>query len=123
MKVHIIDFEERKNKDGELFYTLTLEGDVEMVRSQASGRYYATAKRASVTSTFDEERCKQLKGSTMPGTIVKSECEPYEYTIPETGEVVMLNHTYEYQPVTDTQEDIENAVFERQNGLSTPQPA
>jgi hypothetical protein len=36
----------------------------------------------------------------MPGTIERVECDPYNYTVPETGEVVTLAHTYEYVPGT-----------------------
>ncbi|MDI9319817.1 MAG: hypothetical protein QM530_05000 [Phycisphaerales bacterium] len=34
----------------------------------------------------------------MPGSIAKIECEPYDYTLPETGEVIQLSHTYGYIP-------------------------
>jgi hypothetical protein len=30
--------------------------------------------------------------------VVKVECEAYEYTIKETGEVVELSHRWEYRP-------------------------
>ena len=32
----------------------------------------------------------------MPGKIEKVEVEPYEYAIPETGELITLSHRYEY---------------------------
>jgi hypothetical protein len=32
------------------------------------------------------------------GSIEKVECEPYQHTIKETGEVITLNHKYEYNP-------------------------
>ena len=43
-------------------------------------RYYATAKKATVSTTFDEETCKGLIGTQMPGKISKIKTEPYAYT-------------------------------------------
>lgn len=39
----------------------------------------------------------------MPGSIVRKQCDPYEYTLPETGEIIKLAHQWDYQPdgVTD----------------------
>ena len=114
MSVHIIDYKERLNAEGEPFFALILEGDVEMVQSQETGRYYATARRASVTSTFTEETCKRLIGKNLPGQIEKVDCDPYEYTLPESGEIITLNHRYEYVSPDGSMED---EVFER-NGSS-----
>ncbi len=36
------------------------------------------------------------------GSIEKVECEPYQHTIKETGEVITLNHKYEYKPEDET---------------------
>ena len=40
---------------------------------------------------------KSLIGSEFPGSIVKEECEPYEYTIQDTGEIITLSHRYVYR--------------------------
>ena len=109
--VYIVDYKERINSDGEPFFSLTLEGDLEMVQSQDTGRYYATARRASITSTFNEEACKRLIGRSMPGSIQKVESDPYEYTV-ESGEIITLSHRWEYKPETS----MEDEVFERNNG-------
>lgn len=61
-----------------------------MVKSKETGRFYATAKRASISSTFDENTCKSLIGTTFPGSIGKEECDEYEYTIPDTGEIINM---------------------------------
>jgi hypothetical protein len=105
--VTIVDYKERVNKDGEPFLALVLEGDMELVQSE-SGRFYATARRTSIPSSFTEETCKRLIGKQMPGAIVKMECDAYEYTLPETGEVIHLAHRYEYSPHCGTNEQ---AVF------------
>jgi hypothetical protein len=97
--VTVANYSLRVNKDGSTFVTLVLQGDLEMVQSQETGRFYATAKTCSISSTFDENTAVLLVGKQMPGSIVKEQCDPYEYTIPETGEVVTLSHRYAYSPV------------------------
>jgi hypothetical protein len=94
--VTIVDFKERTSKDDEQFYVLILQGGVEMVRSKETNRFYATAKRASISSTFDKRTCESLIGSTFPGSIQREECSEYEYVIPETGEVLNLSHRWVY---------------------------
>ena len=108
--VRVTNYAERENSAGEKFYSLILQGTgIEMVKSQETGRFYATSKQASVTSTFDEETCKSLIGEEITGSIKKLETDPYEFTIPDTGEVVVLNHRWQYLPEGDTMEEI---VFE-----------
>ncbi|WP_321289378.1 hypothetical protein [uncultured Sunxiuqinia sp.] len=111
--VTIVDHALRKNQEGEEFYAIILQGGIEMVKSQETGRYYATAKRASVPSTFDEQTCKSMVGQQMTGEIKKVECEPYEITIKETGEIIELSHRWEYQSEVESAEEAihEGAVF------------
>lgn len=55
-----------------------------------------------------------MVGKSMVGTIIKVPSEPYEFTIPETGEVITRNHRYEYAPVeTQNMEKVvgQEAVF------------
>lgn len=87
--VRIINYKRRESADGE-FFVLEVSGGIEMVKSKSTGMYYATTKKATVSSTFDEETCASLIGMEMPGKIEKQECEPFEYTIQETGEVITL---------------------------------
>ncbi len=93
--VKIIDYRVRTNSAGEEFCALLLQGGLEMVKSKETGNYYATAKSASITSTFTEEQCKGLIGQEIPGSIVKVQCDPYEYTIKDTNEVISLTHRWE----------------------------
>jgi len=116
-QVHIVDYKERFNADGEPFFALILEGELEMVKSSETGNYYATARRTSITSTFNEETCKRMIGKTMPGTIQKVDSEPYEYTVPESGEIITLSHRWEYKP----EASMEDQIFERKtNGAEKP---
>lgn len=96
--VTVINFKERNKEDGSSFFVLEIQGGLEMVRSQSTGQFYATAKKAYLPSTFDAMTCQALVGTQMPGSIEKEECEPYEYTIKDTGEIITLSHRYCYIP-------------------------
>nr|WP_321221372.1 hypothetical protein [uncultured Psychroserpens sp.] len=103
--VRIINYNERESEDGSTFFALTIQGGVELLQSKSTGNFYATAKKASISSTFDKETCEALIGTEMPGKIVKKECEPYSYTIKETGEIIELSHRYEYETETPSKMD------------------
>ena len=77
---------------------MDLQGDFELVQSEQTGRFYATAKRCSVSSTFNEDTAKQLIGSKYLGSVIRVQKEPYQYVIAETGEAITLSHGYEYKP-------------------------
>jgi hypothetical protein len=96
--VTITNYRLRENKMGKSFVALELQGDVEFVQSLETGRFYATSKRCTITSTFDEERAKSLIGTKLPGKIERQSCEGYDFTVPESGEVIKLAHTYNYAP-------------------------
>ena len=96
--VTIINYHLRESKEGEEFVTLELQGDLEMVQSMQTGKFYATAKRCSITSTFTEEAAKELIGRKLPGSIARVATEAYDYTVPDSGEVISLAHTYQYVP-------------------------
>jgi hypothetical protein len=96
--VTVKEYHTRKGDDGSEYISLELEGDVAFVQSQRTGRFYATTKRSFMYAALDESVAKSLVGSKMPGSIQRVPCDPYEYTIPETGEVITLTYTYQYVP-------------------------
>jgi hypothetical protein len=96
--VKIIGYSTKENKQGDSFICLQLQGDLVFAQNQETGRFYATAKKCSMTTTFDEETAKGLIGRDIPGTIVKVPCEPYEYVVEETGEELTLSHRWEFLP-------------------------
>lgn len=104
--VRIIDFRVRMNGEGEPFNALIVQGGIELVQSKETGLYYATAKKASIPSTFDEKTCESLIGQELPGTVEKTECEPYEYTDESTGEVMTLSHRWVFVKEGETVEDV-----------------
>jgi hypothetical protein len=101
--VRIIGYKQRKKEDGNPFFILELQGGVEMLMSKETGQFYATVKKAYVTSTFDESTCKALIGTEMPGAIIKKEVEPYAYVVKETGEELVLTHRWVF--VSETEQD------------------
>ena len=103
--VTIVDFVKRQNKEGKEFNALLLQGGIELVKSQESGRWYATAKKASITSTFDDAMCQTLIGQQIPGSVQRIACEPYEFTNKETGEVLTLTHRWVYLKEGETMEE------------------
>ena len=107
--VTISNYRVNVNSEGKSFCSLILQGDVELVKSKTTSRFYATARKTSITSTFDENTCRQLIGKTIKGSIVKVDCDEYDYIIPESGEVIRLNYNYSY--VADS-ENVEEEVFQ-----------
>jgi hypothetical protein len=103
--VTVIDYKGIEKEDGEKFMLLILQGGVEAVRSEKTGKMYFTARTAKVPATFDEDTCKDLIGTKFDGTIKKVKCEPYEYEIRETQEIISLDYRFEY--VTELEEIID----------------
>lgn len=96
--VRIINYKTRQREDGTEFYLLEVQGGIEMIKSQTTGQYYATAKKAIVSTTFDEDTCRGLIGTVFPGKVVKIQTEPYSYTIKDSGETITLEHRFVYLP-------------------------
>ena len=53
--VRIIDYKTRQREDGTEFYLLEVQGGIEMVKSKETGLYYATAKKATVSTTNNKQ--------------------------------------------------------------------
>lgn len=102
--VKIIKWKLSENSQGKDFISLKLQGGVEAIQSQQTGRFYLTAKTCYIPCTFSPDTAEALIGSDMPGKVVRVESEPYEYTVKETGEVIVLNHRYEYRPDDEVME-------------------
>lgn len=96
--VTIRNYSVHENAEGKRYVSLELIGDVEMILSKQTGRFYATVKKCVISSSFDELTAKLMLGRNISGTIIKKECEPYPYTLAGTGEIVSLTHKYEYIP-------------------------
>lgn len=107
--IKIVDYAIRQTKDGREFVALILQGGLCMVQSKQTGSFYATVKKCSIPSTFDEGTAKGMIGEKISGSVQKSGCEPYDFVKKETGEVIQLDYRWAYVPEGAT---IEEAVFE-----------
>lgn len=97
--VTIKNYHVRQKADGtESFISLEIIGDIELVQSTNTGRFYATLRKCFISSTFDEPTAKMMLGKSLPGSIQRTQCEPYEFTIPETGEIITISYRWEYSP-------------------------
>lgn len=108
--VTITNYFVREGKDGNSFITLELTGDIEMVQSLKNGKFYATAKKCTITSTFPEVVAKTFIGKLLKGRIERVECEPYEYKAPGATETLILGHTYAYYPKDSPQSADETRI-------------
>ena len=117
--VTIVGYSIRTQKDGEKkqYIALELEGDVEMVQSQQTGRFYATVRRCTVTSSFDELTAQRMVNKQMPGSIVRVPCSGYDYIVPESGEVINLSYRWDYQP------EGAGRVYQPRQRVAAAQPA
>jgi hypothetical protein len=93
--ITVIDFAKRTTKEGKDLFVLILQGGLDFVKSNITGKY-ATMKKCSISSPFDENTCKSLIGFQMPGSVQKVQLQPYDFTIKGTGEVIKLSHQWVY---------------------------
>jgi len=105
--ITIVSAVQRKNSKGETFTALILSGGIEICKSQ-KGKFYATARKASVPCTLELAVAKQMIGQKMPGSILKKQCEPYPFKT-QTGEVIEIDFTYEYNEEATS---LEESVFQ-----------
>ncbi|MDP3314380.1 hypothetical protein [Lutibacter sp.] len=94
--VTIVDYKTYQREDGTTFNSLIVQGGIEAVKSQETGSTYLTARTARVSCTFNELICETLKGTQLPGQVKRVDSEPYEYAIPNSGEIITLTHKFEY---------------------------
>ena len=87
-----------QNNEGKTYVCLELIGEIEILQSKQSGKFYAAVKKCKIPTTIDEATAKLMIGREIGGTIAKKDCAAYDYTVHATGEVVTLTHKYEYQP-------------------------
>lgn len=110
--VTIVDYKTYEREDGTEFNILIVQGGVEAVTSQTTGKSYLTARTARVSSTFNEITCKGLVGTQLPGAVKKVKTEPYEFTVEDTGEILSLSHRYEY--ISEEEKIVADNVIEQQ---------
>lgn len=102
--VTITNFKQATNADGREFFILEIISGVESVQSK-NGGFYFTARKALVSTTFNEATCHSLLQTKMPGGIERVDTEPYSYTIPESGETIELSGSWGYNPNLQSMEE------------------
>ena len=94
----VTGFVERVKQNVNSFIALEITGGVELIQSNNTGRFYATVRKCTIPSTFNEAIAKSVVGSQIPGNVVRVLVEPYDFINPRTGELMQLQHSYAYQP-------------------------
>ena len=94
--VNVTNYSVRQKTDGTTFISLELTGSLELV--QNSKGFYATVRKCSIPSTFDESIAKMMIGQQIEGDIVRVAAEPYQFINKRTGEVMQLTHSFAYRP-------------------------
>ena len=94
--VKIIDVKTVKTEVGKEFNMLVVQGGIEPLVSNKTGKIYFTMRKAIVSTTFDAATCSSLIGTELPGKVEKVDCQPYEYIVKETGEILTLSHNWQY---------------------------
>jgi hypothetical protein len=101
--VTVTNYTSRTRKDGSTFQVLQLTGGVELIQSQNTGKFYATARTTTIPCTFDETIAKGLVGTQMKGDVVRVQVDAYDFVNPKTGEIIKLQHSYAYTPEGSTE--------------------
>jgi proteasome assembly chaperone (PAC2) family protein len=97
--VKIIDAQTRVNSKTKMEYNvIVLLGDVQVLSSKSSGKFYLSAKRVTLPTTLDQNQAKELIGTTLPGVIEKVDCPEYEIKMPNSNKKVKITHTFQYSP-------------------------
>ena len=96
--VTITGYRTRYSAGGDKKIYFQVEGGVKTTVSQASGKAYLSALKASIFAAVDEEVAKAMIGHQLPGSIKQLRVEPYEIINDQTGEVRVFNHRSEYVP-------------------------
>jgi len=94
--VRVKEIKTVKKEDGTEFHCLIVEGDLEPVISNKTGRIYLTKRTAVVPTTLDQEACMATIGTQLDGEVQKVLCDPYNYVL-EDGTAIELAHRWEYR--------------------------
>jgi hypothetical protein len=95
----VIDAQTRVNaKTKEEYNIVVLQGNVEIQKSQSSGKFYLGSKTISVPTTLNLNEAKKLIDSFIPGEIVKIDCPEYLVPVPNSNKKLKITHTFQYSP-------------------------
>ena len=89
---------------------LSSQGGIEMVCQKNSVAIMPQPSRQASQAHSMKPLAKALVGTKLPGKIARIRCDPYEYTIKETGEVITLTHRWAYNP---NEAAVDEMVYEK----------
>jgi len=115
--VQVTNYRKVETDEGDSYIRLILSGSLSLTKSEKTGNYYASVRRCSISSTFDETTAKLMIGQKLSGSIQKEECEAYQYVIPDTGEEITLTHRWVYSESSDEDHAIKDLVQEANEEL------
>ena len=92
--VQVLGVVERTSAKGNTFRVVLVGGDVQVVFSE-EGNPRFDAVKTGIPSNLPIEALQELIGTSLPGKIVKEECEPYTFTGSD-GEDVTLDYRWKY---------------------------
>jgi len=96
--VTIIGLEKKTNlKTKEPYSVLVLQGNAEVLKSKATSRFYVSVRKTTIPCALDDVLAKSLIGQSLPGSIEKVACTPFEVKLP-TGKKVKISHSFQYLP-------------------------
>ena len=98
MCVKIVGILRKTNlKTNEPYTVLVLQGNAVVLQSKATSRPYVSARKTTIPCALDDVLAKSLIGQSIPGSIEKVACTPFEVKLP-TGKKVKISHTFQYLP-------------------------
>jgi hypothetical protein len=106
MCVKIIGLERKTNlKTNEPYTVLVLQGNAVVLKSKATSRPYVSARKTTIPCALDDVLAKSLIGQTLPGSIEKVACTPFEVKLP-TGKKVKISEKFQYFPEKEKAETV-----------------
>jgi hypothetical protein len=98
MCVKIVGMLRKTNlKTNEPYTVLVLQGNAIVLQSKATSRSYVSARKTTIACALDDVLAKSLIGQTLPGSIEKVACTPFEVKLP-TGKKVKISEKFQYFP-------------------------
>jgi len=98
MCVKIVGILRKTNlKTNEPYTVLVLQGNAIVLQSKATSRSYVSARKTTIPCALDDDLAKSLIGQTLPGSIEKVACAPFEVKLP-TGKKVKISEKFQYFP-------------------------
>jgi hypothetical protein len=106
MCVTIVGLERKTNlKTNEPYTVLVLQGKAVVLQSKATSRPYVSASKTTIPCALDDVLAKSLIGQSLPGSIEKVACTPFEVKLP-TGKKIKISEKFQYFPDPEKTETV-----------------